>query len=243
MKQVLLEIGRLAALQIELEAGLDDRVTKETTAAAFGDVTIEDGLRRLLRNQNFAFVYTQDALTEVRIYGEGTGGFRIITAPKQASPRHSSGSHAGIQRRPGSPHDVSRRSESGPGDIFERLAASGDHEGLLRAALEALDRERDPELLEAALDALNGLDEVPVDPLLRFAAANRNPDLTIQALQLLVEHGEGNSAVTRFLTNLARTSPSPQVREEAQSLLSESNRAPAPPEIPRAPRQSPRAAH
>jgi hypothetical protein len=227
VRQVLLEIADRSGVQIELEAGLHDQVAVDTTAIAFDGATIEEALRRLFRNQNFAFVYARDALTEARIYGDGTGEFRRLTAPKPRDDAHPPARRRDPDR-PRTPDPPNVFGPPGPADRFTEIARTGREADVIRAALEALKRERDPEVLEAALDALEGLDEVPLDPLFDFARTSQDPDLTVQAMQLLADLGEGNKRVMSFLSKLAQDSPSAQVRNEATSLLAELSRPPAP---------------
>jgi hypothetical protein len=135
----------------------------------------------------------------------------------------------------------------------EELAArldGMDEEGALRTALDVLARERDPEVLETALGGLMGLESVPVEPLLEFAERQRNPDLSIQALELLSEHGRSDPRVSDLLTKLARESKNAEVREAAQDLLEDLQTqyepvvprregARAPPSPPRVPTEQP----
>jgi hypothetical protein len=238
--QVLVELARTAGIRIELESSLHDRAGRETTVADFDGLTIEEGLRRLLRDQNLAFVYTGNVLTEARIYRDGTGAFRDIgSMDRRKPPQRLTDAHGGPitlgppdNKRP----DVTRSRRtitSERAKLLARLEGTGDDEALLKAALETLEGGHDPEALEAALDALNGIEEVPTDPLMRFAATTPDPELAAQALQLLAEHGEGVAAVTTFLAQLARTSPHETIREEARSLLVELRRPPAPPPLER----------
>ena len=69
-----------------------------------------------------------------------------------------------------------------------------------------------------------------IEPLLRFAASQRNPDLRIQALELLGEHGGSDPRVTELLKKLSQES-NEDVRDAAQNVLEslQSDSSDAPP--------------
>jgi len=206
LDQILVEIGRQSGVEIKIESGLEDSVTKETTTVEFSGLSIEEGLGRLLRQKNMILLYDPAGLSEVRIYVNGTGAFQTVKA--QGTQAMTPG-----RREPERPNLAELAAR------LDAMAAAGDEEGTVRAAVEVLERERDPETRETALSALGGLESVPVDPLLRVAETEGDPDLKIQALQLLIEHGRSDPRVSALLTKLTKESDSTEVREAAESLL------------------------
>ena len=211
LDEVLVEISRQGGVRIELEIGLRELVARETTTTTFGDVTIEEALRRLLRGRHFTFVYVKDALAEVRVYGAGTGRFADI---------------ANHEREARSPEPVSVEDQ-----IIAMFPADGADDRLLVVALHALETEKAPEILDAALRGLKGVQNVPIDKLAKFASTAQDPELAARALQLIAHHGEGEPSTAAHLSDLARTAAHPEVREEARSLLNAID-APAPAESP-----------
>ena len=227
LEAVLLEIGRQAAVRIHMDVGPRDRREHETATVTFDGVTIDEGLRRVLRNRNFAFVYVNDVLVETRVYGEARR--RLVEIGDQ-------GRRGPPDTRQAAPEAASRSDQ-----IIAKLATGGDDRRLLVTALDVLETEKDPDILDQALRALKGLEKVPIDKLMKFASGAEDPDLVGQALRLLVNHGERDRSTAAYLSELANAAPNPENREEARSLL-EDLRSTAPAGPPAAAgKRSPRA--
>jgi HEAT repeat protein len=103
---------------------------------------------------------------------------------------------------------------------LSRLSDTGEDERARDAALSVLDRDQDPEVLREALAVLESSDSVPVDRVMRFASSAQQPDLRLQALELLTEHGGNSAAVRRFVQGLTRDGNA-EIRERAQEILEE----------------------
>ena len=233
LDRILIEIGRSSRLEIKLESGLASQFAKETTSVQFRDLTVEDGLRRLLQKRSMILIYDASGLTEVRIYEQGSGGFQSLTSARPAGipfarrvPPEGGVRALRDRERPTAPEKSAVDALSSK---LEELSNQGDERAAAQVAFDVLERERDPELLETALGGLVGLTSVPVEPLLRFAASQRDPDLRVQALELLGEHGGSDPRVTELLTKLTQES-NEDVRDAArnalESLQSDSSDAP-----------------
>jgi hypothetical protein len=225
---VLVEISRRTGVDIALETGLAKPLAEETVAVDFEDVPLEDGLRRLLGPRSTILLYDARGLTEVRIYVEGTGAFRSVrpaTGPGGARQGVAAREMTDDDRERARRMDQQREREGHAPHVeqlvrtLDDLSRRGDEQGAVRTALDVLERERDPEMLETALNGLLGVESVPVDPLLRFAEAQVSPDLSIQALEILSEHGRSDPRVTGLLSKLSRQGSSEAVREAARNLL------------------------
>ena len=211
LQQILAEFSRLSGIQIHLEAALETQVAQEPTTAIFEALTIEEGLRRLLQNNNFIFVYSPVGLAEVRVYSEGKGGFRRpLPGGGENDPVHLSWLRGEALNNP----DPAERSMA-----IEKLAGSGDQKLALETALGVLERERSPEVLKSALDLLLDQESVPLEPLLTLAASDREPATRLQALTLLSKHGARDTRVSEFLRTLAKSDTNEVVQKTAESLM------------------------
>lgn len=230
LKEILIEISRLSGIQFFLEAALDAQAAREEITVTLKALPIEEGLRHLLRQKNFVLVYSPAGLTEARVYLEGKGEFRKLavgTKRPPPNPRIAKQTSRPSEGAVAESDQIARfRSEalSNPDPAersaaLDRLAESADQALARETVLEVLERERNPEVLESALSVLQDQESVPLEPVLRFAAATRTPTLRLRALELLSEHGKGDPRVRELLSSLARNDRDEEVREHAQSLL------------------------
>jgi hypothetical protein len=227
---VLREVSRVSGVAVYLEAGLDPTTTRTPTSAALKDLPIEEVLKRLLRDKNFVFGYRADRIDQVRIFGTGSGPFNRL-ASNVGSPA-AGGRRAGVPGRAvrgdGPEADAAALESAAlthpdPAErarALSRLSDTGEDERARDAALSVLDRDQDPEVLREALAVLESSDSVPVDRVMRFASSAQQPDLRLQALELLTEHGGNSAAVRRFVQGLTRDGNA-EIRERAQEILEE----------------------
>jgi hypothetical protein len=182
------------------------------------------------KTQNFILVYSPAGLIEARVYMEGRGEFRRLPVKAKQTPQRPKGAQTADRPSGGAEDDPAhlarlRGAAIGHPDpaerstALEKLAESDDEKLALETALEVLDRERNPEVLESALDILLGQESVPLEPILKLAAADREPDVRIRALELLGEHGKRDRRVLELLRNLDKNDKHDEVRESARSLL------------------------
>lgn len=232
LKKILAEISRLGSIQISVEARLESQVAQETITVAFEALPLQEGLGRLLRGKSYILVYSPSGLAEIGIYTTGTADFRPLV--KVASRPRPSAKARALPKGDRSPNVVeddpatlvlAQTEALGHPDPIRRISAldklaMGRDQALgLKTALEVLARERDPEVLEAAMDFLVTTREpVPLDPILKMAT-DPTAALRLQALILLDDHGKDDPRVRDVLTALAREDPDPTIRETAGLLL------------------------
>jgi hypothetical protein len=89
----------------------------------------------------------------------------------------------------------------------------------VEAALDALSTSRDTSVLSQALDTLADSDAVPVEALLEFSRRAEEPELRLQALQMLSGRQESDGRVRRALQDAARSDRDDDVRRTARALL------------------------
>ena len=108
------------------------------------------------------------------------------------------------------------------------MVKRGSQRLVAETALEMLDRERDPELLQIALDLVSAQESVPLDPIVRLARSEAAPAVRIEALNVLAIEGGGEDArVTELLGHLAKNDKDSGVRRAAQRLLQDLEGEPA----------------
>jgi HEAT repeat protein len=227
LTQVLEELARRANITVFFEKGAREAPADVAVRARFDGVPLEDAVRRLLRDRNFILVHSATGLAEVWVYDkEGKREFARLgreAGPPERSTRRT-------DRAAGRDADAIPTAQlleriRGAGDPDERvqaiedLAASADDVVVRDAAVEVLQRESNPQVLESALESLAGLPAVPVDALLEFIGRDRTPELRSRAIELLGEHGGRDPRVRQVLQNLARTERNEDVRDAARSAL------------------------
>ena len=118
--------------------------------------------------------------------------------------------------------DPARRSAT-----LEAMADRGE-EGPVAPILSTALSDSDEAVRTTALDLLKSSSEpVPLGPLAQMAATDNNPDLRIEAMQLmadqLLEEGRTKEewGVVRASLDRSLSDPNPDVREQAEMLLSD----------------------
>ena len=243
LADVLIAIGQRAQARILIESGLEDQVSKERVTAAFEGLAMDEGLRRLLKGRSFLLGFGPAGVDEVRVYIQGSTGFRDLTpaerepataskptepAPEQtreagASPPEDRAKLTQLRQVALTSQDATARVEA-----LEELAETQDTAFLLDAVIEGLARERDAKVLEKLLDIAQDRGPIPTGPLRALATSDRDGAARSQALELLVEYASTEQGTLTLLQTLSRNDPSEGVRETAQTLL-EDLQSPRPP--------------
>jgi HEAT repeat protein len=99
------------------------------------------------------------------------------------------------------------------------LAAGEEPGKSLDLLIEILRQDKDNDVREAALHALESLDPIPLDPLFAVAVQDKSPSIRVRALTLLGERGAGDPRVKAALQRAATSDPDREVAEMASSLL------------------------
>jgi len=207
---------QMALKAIERESGvalaLLEPLTEEVTIA-FDDLSLEQGLRRLLGNRSYILFYAAAgpghpaALRQVKVLPKGREGVRAQGPSEQ--PRVMPSRQAGL----GDP-DPERRMEA-----VMALAVGEELGQSLDLLIEVLKQDKDNDVREAALNALESFDPIPLDPLLAVAVQDKSPSIRVRALTLLGERGAGDPRVKTALQRAATSDPDREVMELASSLL------------------------
>ncbi len=240
LEDVLAEVATASGVRIEIESA--PLASGETITLTVEDVSLEDGLRRILGKQGFVLFYSPAGLAEVRVYPGPSVGVARDADPDvevgESVPRALPPGTVGRRTRrpvaaaPEDPAELARlRTEalSGPDPAMRAtalvtLSASRDRALARETALAALRGEREETVLQSALTLLMRQGAVPVDAVLPLAGTDRAAGVRLLALRLLVRDGARDPRVTGLLTELAGAEPDPAVRETARELLQDLER-------------------
>jgi hypothetical protein len=249
LQEVLAEISRQGGFQLHTEAAVTARLAREPVNASFSDLSVEEGLRRLLGADNLVFIYSQARLEDVQVYAAGSRREWPVT--KRAASRKisdepqtvavKSGSAEGSAAQPVQKSMIPERAPEPTDDAdpalrqeealshpdpsrrsaaLEGVAGTGDERLARYTAVAVLERERDEGVRETALGILLDLESTPLDVIARLAAAEQEPEpFRVRALQLLADRGGTDSRVVALLEGLARSDAHEDVRESATALL------------------------
>jgi len=221
LQEVLGEISHLTGIEFAMEVAPSVHHAGDPFTVSFEALAIEDGLRRLLRHWNFVLVYSPTRLTEVRIYGDRTGGATNRSpAAVEAAPDADAlvtADETGVAR-------LRREALNNP-DSAERAAALDGLLGsgqALDTALDVLEREYEGEAVTSALELLAGYESIPLEPIFSLATS-KEPRIRIQALELLHQQRLRDVRVADALTAAATADWDDDVRESARALLAATN--------------------
>ena len=201
LQRVLDEVYRLTGIRVRVD-GRD----AEVVTAAFERLTVDDAIRRLLRDRDFVLVYREGRLQEARVYVPDP------TSPA-ASPR-SDEAVADLRREALTNENPDQRLRA-----LETLAANIDERAAVEVIVEMLGRETSPALLERALDIVGDDRALPLERVLSLAVDNPSPRVRSKALTRLAAHAAGDPRARQTLEVRAVDDPERSVREVAEALL------------------------
>jgi hypothetical protein len=240
LADVLAAIGQRARARILIESVLQDQVGKERITASFAGLAMDEGLRRLLKNQNFILGFGATGVDEIRVYIDGRTGFRDLTA-REREPAKLSATPSRRNREAAAPPPEDRaklaelrhvtltsRDPTARLEALQELGETEDTGYLLESVIEALGRERDAKVLEGLIDIVRDRGPIPAGPLRTLVTSDRDGAARAQALELLAEHAGGDQSTRTLLQTLSRNDPSEHVRDTARTLLDDLQ-APRPP--------------
>jgi hypothetical protein len=230
LSRILADLSRMTRVPVYLESALEAEFAREVVGATFSAVSLEAALQQLLQNRNFMFVYSEGRLAEVRVYADGKGQFHRVAAgaapvaarpapQPRGDPAPGGGTSETVEKARLRSEALRSSDPARRATALDDLAATGDEQMAMDTALMVLERERDPHVIENALEHLSGQDSVRLDPLMGLAASDRPSAVRTRALEILSEHSERDDRVVPFLQRLARRDRDEEVRETAQRLL------------------------
>ncbi len=198
LEKVLQEIARKVGIRLHSEP----YVANEKIKVEFKDLTIEEGIGRILARYNYIYM-----LPAEETIGDTSSNRTVIEVWL-------------FSRREDVPGHLMREA-SEVSDPKERMAAlktlvEGDEEKVMPTIISAL-RDGDPQVREVALEMLEEADEpVPIEPLVKVALTDSSSQIRMNALELLVDTDE--KAALEPLKQALRD-PDPQISNLAQELL------------------------
>lgn len=223
LEKVLKEIMSQSGARIWLNDSIDDKVTVE-----FQNVPIGEGVRRILKDKNYAFVYSPHEIKE--------GKLSILNASK--SKEVFTKAKAPPPKKPEQPVQKKGKAkkEKPPFEVLAKDALENEDAGKREDAIIALGESRDKravEIISAALanDPSEDVRLSSIDALLEVGAENvvdtlsvalkdRDPWVRESAVEALGE--VGGEAAIEFVKNALHDEDG-SVRELAQEILEEMN--------------------
>jgi hypothetical protein len=167
-------------------------------------------IARVLHPTHYVFVYSPTGLAEVRVYASAPGRAR----PTPTADREEDGDAKRWSRESVAAADPRARLAA-----LERVSESGDPDLVTRTALDVLKKDRNTEVLDAALDLLGDQTALAIEPLLEFASTTRDRGLRIRTLEMLAARSPKDPRVTGLVHTLANQDRDPEVRDVAADLL------------------------
>lgn len=207
LQEALREIARQTGLRILVNSALDDRLS-----LAFDNLSVEEGLRRLIRGHSVLFLYTPAGeLREVWVYASQPADLlpsmpspAAVTAPEEA---------------PAFPPTLTDPEPAQRLAAALALTGTEEAEAALGVVLDLLTPHTDPEIRERALGILTFFKDMPVDHIAQVALLDPEPSLRLEAVQLLGQQAEHDPAAHTALRQVAKAALDETVREHAQALL------------------------
>jgi hypothetical protein len=214
LAEVLQQVAHQSGFRLLMPATLDDRVSM-----AFNSLTVPEGLKRLIGQRNFVFLFTPTGqLEEVRLYAFPAYEFvpRVRAQGEETSTREATA----FQERLASP-SVDPDGEHTPqrADAVAR-ASQQEAETALTTVLTLLTPQYEPSLRQQALEGLAffGAD-VPVQPITEIALSDPEPTVGLQAADLLSQQAGSNPIAHQALRQVAEVARHTMVRMKALKLL------------------------
>lgn len=239
LAEALERIAKESGLAISWHVPLD-----ETISTRFRGLPVETGIRRLLSGYNFVLVYEEVPggsrhdharanLSGVEVFANGfahgaepgrtrpirhraaRGNFtqRLMDASSSGLSGENEGQMRGIGARALYSSDAAAR-EDAVGDLF-----FADDEAYAAEILsEVLEQDPDPDVRTSALEALEGLDPVPVTPVLDASVYDAAPEVRLRALEV-IEFEEWRDDATIETLAIALEDASQEVRLTAVEIL------------------------
>jgi len=202
LEWILEEISRVTRVGIFLADGMEDK----RISIDFQDLSLDEGLRRLLTDNDAFFFYGGEgkasaAMKAIWVYPKGQGrGLEPVPPEAWASTKEIEGKLAYP--------DAAVRA----GTIETLVERKGDQ--ALDAVLQALKDKEDEVRTRALYAAVDSGMELPADSLIYLALHDQSPNVRFLALEALEGHPKGKEIAERALAD-----PDPHVRNKAQEIL------------------------
>ena len=213
---VLTAIGQ----QAQITASVPDDIKSERLSLSFQNVPLEEALKRVLAEQSYTFVYTQDKGRDV------ISGVRLFAKHEQVPPTDSAPSGipaiaqlTGSQGLP-TPPPTARLWGRGGSTMNEEKGASVGDDVPLDELKRSFSETQDPALRSAMLEAMADRgEEGPVAPVLSTALSDSDEEVRATALNLLKSTSE--PVPLGPLALMTATDNNPDLRMEAMTLMAD----------------------
>ena len=228
LDQILIKIGEAIHARVVIETVLAADLAKARVDTSFTRLPVIAALRRLLQGRQYVMMFGPAGVDEVRIYVDGTSGYRELTAPgpmKKSRP-------TSIPMAAGPPDDpvevarlrqtaLSGPDASGRAEALDELSSIRDTKLLADTLAQVLARERDSKVLQTVFEVAAQLQDhrIPPEALRTFVRSDRDGTPRAQAVELLTDQAGDDRATRALLQSLATNDVSAEVREAAKTAL------------------------
>ena len=213
--QVLKELARQANLEVYIATAS----TAEKISAEFDNLTLEEGIKRLLKGKNYILTYDRTAaspkVTEIKVIADGSAPVsRISGQPASIPPPGTSAGEKTVE-------ELAQQALQAP-DPAARIAAlkalsqRGDEEKI-RSTVSAALQDQDLGVRSTALDLAARGAPVSDEAIKGMALRDADPELRIRALDQLADQSDPDTAI-EYLKQATRD-PDPKVASTAQRLI------------------------
>jgi hypothetical protein len=236
LDRVLIKVGEMIHARVVIETSLADDLARAGVNTSFTRVPVIAALRRLLLGRQYVLVSGPAGLDEVRVYVDGTTGYRELTPPDPVT-KSQPGLVPLAAWPPDNPAEIARlrqilfdgRDASARVQALDDLSNIRDTALLVETLSQVLARERDSAVLKRLLELTAQQDErIPPEALRGFVTSNRDGTPRALAVELLADQTGDDPATRAVLRSLATNDLSSEVREAAQTALANLE-APPPP--------------
>ncbi len=214
--QVLRELARQAHLEVYIATAS----TEEKISAEFDQLTLEEGIKRLLKGRNYILTYDRTTaspqVTEIKVIADGSAPVsRISGQPASIPPTGTSAGEKTVE-------ELAQQALQAP-DPAARIAAlkalsqrTGE-EDKIRPTVNAALQDQDLGVRTAALDLAARGAPVSEEAIGRIALSDADPGLRLIALDDLADRSDPDTAIG-YLKQATRD-PDPKVASRARGLI------------------------
>jgi hypothetical protein len=229
LDQVLRKLGEAMRARIIIETVLASDLAKTRVTRSFTDLPAVQAFGRLLVGRNYALMQGPGGVDEVRVFVDGSTGYRDLTSAARSAPRDRRAAVPSRTEEPvDDPAEVARLRQaalnasdpSARREALEELSTMNDTTMLKDTLIHVLARERDGRVLETVL-ALGAQhdDALPVEALRSFVTSDRDATVRTIALDHLVSRGGNDPLMRNLLSTLAASDASEEMRDAAKNAL------------------------
>lgn len=227
LDHVLVKVGETIHARVVIETILATELAQTRVDTSFPRMPVTAAVRRLLAGRHYVVLYGPAGVDELRIYADGTTGYRELTAsdplaksrptsmPLTAWPPDDPAEVAPLRQAVLDGRDASARVEA-----LDELSNIRDEKLLMETFVQVLARERDGRVLQRLFGlAAQQPASIPSEALRTVVGSDLDGAPRALAVELLADRAGDDPSTRALLRSLAATDASPEVRDAAVTAL------------------------